>query len=142
MTYVLIALGADGDSIRSEKVDPLKLQSDLAQFSGTALCHRWNKLFYKIVLSDGAKYLAEQAGAYWLMDAIASYQHEAKFRGEDFQVWELIVHGSNAILVAGDGNGNKLVSQRIPYTDFPLHTVKLYLERSENLAVIMLPGEH
>jgi hypothetical protein len=51
--------------------------SDLAGFTGTTKWHRWSPLFPKMVMTDGALYVAENAGkhgAFWLMDAIASYQ--------------------------------------------------------------------
>src|SRR5579862_343785 len=64
------------------------LLNELAGFSGSMEWHRFN-LDRRHLLTDGALYLAEKAGAFWLMDVIASYQGEAKFRGEDFQVWKI-----------------------------------------------------
>jgi hypothetical protein len=32
--------------------------------------------------------MADEAGAYWLLDIIASYQTDVKIRRERFQVWE------------------------------------------------------
>lgn len=120
-----------------------KLESDLRQFSGSEEYHKWSYLFKDQVLTDGAKYLAEKAGAYWLMDAIASHQKLPKLRNESFQVWRLTVtrnkQGSKeATLVADDGNDNVLARQRIPFTDFPLDKIKLYLVDN----IIMLPNEY
>ena len=60
---------------------PLKdKQSQLAQFSGTDGYIRWSPLFPRMVLTDGAKFVADNggtSGAYWLMDAIASHQPKA-----------------------------------------------------------------
>ena len=47
-----------------------ELSSILRQFTGTAHYYR---LHNEVVLKDGAKYLADEARCYWLMDAIASY---------------------------------------------------------------------
>ncbi|MFM7008029.1 MAG: DUF6876 family protein, partial [Betaproteobacteria bacterium] len=44
--------------------------TQLTQFTGTERYHRLNR---KCLLTDGTKYLAEAAGAFWLMDAAASY---------------------------------------------------------------------
>lgn len=49
-----------------------KNEIDLSQFYGTENLYRWNSLT-KSVLTDGCKYLAEVAGAYWLFDAIDSH---------------------------------------------------------------------
>ena len=42
----------------------------LAHFIGT---EHYYRLTPSAVLTDGTKYLAEGAGAFWLMDAVASY---------------------------------------------------------------------
>ena len=52
-------------------------QAVLAGFSGTEEYHRYSPLFRRMLLTDGAKYVADNGGghgAYWLMDAIASHQ--------------------------------------------------------------------
>ncbi len=50
------------------------LDLDLSGFTGTDHYYRWSSLFRNCLLTDGTHYLAETAGAYWLMDAIASHQ--------------------------------------------------------------------
>jgi hypothetical protein len=95
-----------------------------------------------VILTDGAKWLAENAGAYWLMDAIASYQGYARVRSEPFQVWRLKVKDQSAVLTCDDGNDNILVTQRIAYTDFPLPEVKLYAALGDGRLVVMLPQEY
>jgi hypothetical protein len=44
--------------------------------------------------------MADEAGAYWLLDIIASYQTDAKIRREPFQVWELKLSVCDLIVVA------------------------------------------
>lgn len=87
--------------------------------------------------TDGVKYLADKAQAYWLIDIIESYQ--PRLRNEEFQTWhiKLDAKGSRATVWAEDGNGNVLVTQKIPYTDFPLSHYKLFVENG----IIMLPQE-
>lgn len=79
------------------------------------------------------------------MDAIASHQTNKKVAAEPFQVWKLTVNEQKqAALVCTDGNETVLVSQEIPYSDFPLSEITLYAEQSDYLAgrVVMLTSEY
>lgn len=96
----------------------------------------------RFVYTDGVKYVAEKAGAYWLIDAIASHQTARVARACDgFQCWSLTKNksGSGAVLRCTDGNSSKpAVSQRIKYTDFPLpagESFHFYLENGVLLLV-------
>ena len=60
-------------------------ETDLDQFTGTSQYYQY---MAGLKLTDGVKYIADEAGAYWLLDIIASYQTDAKIRREPFQVWE------------------------------------------------------
>lgn len=120
------------------------LEDGLPQFCGTENWHRFSAIS-SLVITDGVKYLADTAGAYWLLDVIASYQR--RLRGQEFQTWILNVttagsaitgHRTSAVVTCEDGNGNKLLSQAIPYTDFPLDTIKLFCIDG----VILLPNEN
>jgi hypothetical protein len=81
--------------------------TDLAQFTGTEQWYR-HSINRNILYTDGAQYVAEHGGAYWLLDEIALIQpYDAKVAAEDFQVWTLTVHSDKtATLTCGDGNGN------------------------------------
>jgi len=125
------------------KIDDSFNQNDLRQFSGTENYYAWSILFPRFKLTDGTKYLSEKAQAYWLMDVIGSYQCNQKFRNEGFQVWKLKkTKDDEAIVVAEDGNGNKLATQKIPYTDFfekyKGDEITLYFTNE----VIILPSEY
>ena len=80
-----------------------------------------------------------KAGAYWLIDEIAFQQFHPRVKREEFQAWMLKVDldESTAVLQCEDGNGRVLCSKTIPYTDFPLNEIKIYV--SDN--VILLPCE-
>ena len=93
-----------------------------------------------VVFTDGVKVMAEECEAYWLINAIASYQCEEKIKDEPFQVWTLeMLEGRKAILKADDGNGNILATQEIPFTDFPLpEGIKIYLTNG----TLLLPSEY
>jgi len=119
------------------KVTESELRTELGQFIGT---ENHYKYMFGLVLTDGAKYLAERAGCFWLLDIIASYR-----RKEPFQVWELKVNRNHAenepmavVTMKEDTNEPELVRQEIPYTDFPMDSVKLFLIDN----VILLPSEY
>ena len=124
-----------------------ELTSGLPHFIGTEsytrLPYPW--LNTNLLLTDGAKYLAETAGAFWLMDAIAFHQITPAVSCEPFQVWKLTVSESGkSVLSCTDGNQNTLTSMEIEYTDFPLPEITLYAEQSDYLGgrVVMLPSEY
>ena len=114
-----------------------KLKSNLSQYIGT-------ENFYRItsrhILTDGTKYLAENANCFWLMTAVAS--HLPKNFHDYFAVAELKVKGNSATLILDDGNGNVFARQSIEYTDFPLNEIKLYCSFDGEYWVIMLTSEY
>jgi hypothetical protein len=110
----------------------------LPLFTGTQAYYRISP---SAVLTDGTKYLAEQAGAYWLMDAIAIFLPQ--FTGkEDFISAKLTVTGSKAQLTLDDGNCRVLDRQQIDFTDFPLQSIQLYACWGGDFWVLMLPSEY
>lgn len=127
---------------RMAALDPAELASDLRQFTGGGGYTRTG--FPPVLITAGVRYLCEAASSWWLVDVIASHQTSRKVRPEEFQVWNLTVGRSGgASIVADDGNGNKIATQRIPYTDFPLPKIKLYCVRNPGeTPVVMLPGEY
>lgn len=127
-------------------------QSDLDQCCGTEGYTRWG-MFRNIVVTDGALFVAKNGGtngAFWLFDAIASYQHKLlKTQGlREFQLWTLKVtgEGSNrsAVLTCqADSDKKPVVTQKIEYTDFDLDEIKFYVEPlDEKTWVILLTSEH
>jgi hypothetical protein len=120
------------------KQDTAALEADLAQFCGTET--HWRHRTSRLTYTDGVKFLAEKAGAFWLIDLVASHQ-TARLRREEFQIWTLAVDRDKRPMAVAtcqaDTNATVLVRQEIEYTDFPLPSVKLYLEDR----VLMLPGE-
>lgn len=111
---------------------------ELAQFTGSANWYR-HPLVRSVLYTDGVKFIAERAGAYWLIDEIALSQFgEPALKGEEFQLWTLIVDATAALLRCDDGNGRVLLEKQIDYTDFPEPGIKLYFTDG----VIMLPGEY
>jgi hypothetical protein len=76
----------------------------LCQFTSSTNWYR-HSLIPRILYTDGAKYVADVAGAYWLLDYIAIAQRiETTVRAEAFQVWKLDVKNSAATSTCEDGN--------------------------------------
>lgn len=121
----------EAHNIRSE------LEAGLAMHTGSARWFRhWTR---RLVYTEGVQYLAEKASAYWLIDLVASWCPHPRLRDEEFVVWKLTVRPDRtATAIADDGNGRKLARQDIPWTDFPLDEVSLYL--TDN--TLLLPGEY
>src|SRR5271169_754414 len=92
----------------------------MSQFHGSENWYR-HGLVRSILFTDGAKYVADTAGAYWLLDEIALAQKfEPAVQGEEFQVWKLTVQpDSTATLTCEDGNDHTVFTKAIPFTDFP-----------------------
>ena len=177
-----------------------EIRNGLAQFTGSELFHaHWLRRF---VYTDGVEYLAEKCGAYWLLDAIASWQPEAMKDGKlrEIQFWRLVVKPARAPGIPGlpqfkclpannlnpvtpgirpcggpmgtknhrdvegvepeasdvmappaagedrrtavlycDRDANDVAfKQEIPFTDFPLEAIQLYLSNG----VLLLPSEY
>ena len=118
------------------------LEQELRQFTGTENYYALSPLFRSFVLTDGARYLADAAGAWWLMDAVAS--HLGSYKNEGFVVAKLLrAKASNAwILRLEDGNDEVLADQIIEYSDFPLDEITLYVIQQDDLWVILLTSEY
>jgi hypothetical protein len=101
----------------------------------------YNPLFKGIKYTEGVKAMANKNHAYWLIDAISAAQIKSNVKREPFQVWVLTVNQikGSAILTMDDGNGRTPVyMEKIPYTDFPLPTIKIWVDDN----VMLLPEEY
>lgn len=110
----------------------------LGQFTGTG---RYYRISRRHLLTDGTRYLAEQAACFWLMDAIASHLDEID-AAEWFMVIKTTVKRRGAVIVYEDGNGTELARQEIPCTELPLAHIDLYACWDTKQWVIMLPSEY
>ena len=126
-------------------------QLDLAQFTGDLKRYR-HPLNGTVIYTPGVQYLAETAGAYWLIDAIASYltpSFLAKAAAEDSRVadmhfWSLTVHndGSASLEARADSPCQPFVRQRIEHTDFPLDSINIWAGYDGVHWTLYLPSEH
>lgn len=114
-------------------------KENLRQFTGSEYWYR-HGINRNILFTDGAKFVADEGGAYWLLDAIAICQrYEKRVSAEEFQLWKLKVAADRtATLTCNDGNDNIVYTQNIESTDFPLDEITLYFMNN----TIYLPSEH
>ena len=64
---------------------------------------------------------------------------QKKVAAEEFQLWKLTVKDDHtAMLSCEDGNGQKVFSKKIEFTDFPLDEISFYF--TDN--TILLPSEY
>jgi hypothetical protein len=125
------------ESLMSKRpaLDPLML----AQFTGSQHFYR-HSLVREVLYTEGAQYVADTAGAHWLLDEIALAQrYIIPVKREDFQVWDLKVDAAQAgVLTCGDGNGREVYSKSVPFSDFPEPGIRFYYADW----VIHLPSEY
>lgn len=111
---------------------------DLNQFTGTEVWYRY-PLLSGYLYTEGVQHVAQEGQAYWLINDIFDHQRNITVSRHPFQVWNLTVNDDDsAILMVDDGDYNKITRQQIPYTNFPLRSIKFYLADK----VLMLPSEY
>ncbi len=161
MQVELLSAGGPAERKRFYRMLAGKLERELAYFSGTERWYRHRGFWrHEILLTDGVMHLAQSGGrnggtAFWLVDAIASYQGEKVLARHPFQVWKLTVTESDdrsrsARLVCTNGNNEKpIVEQKIEYTDFLLEEIQLYASVEpvdeagrKKRVIILLPSEY
>jgi hypothetical protein len=121
------------------EVNAEKIENYMAQCNGCDhhTRHGFNR---SMIYTSGVEFVAETAGAFWLIDAIASHCSKTKLmqdrRLRDFQIWSLKTNlkKKTAVLECLADDGEKpVVCQRIPFTDFCLPELKMYVERGGNV---------
>lgn len=130
--------------------NPLTLDN-LREFTGSTEWYR-HSLTAKAVYTEGVRYLAENGGAYWLIDAIVSHLFTPTMkraivkddRLSDMQFWRLEVsEDRKAVLTCrADSDVKPAITQRIPYTDFPLSAIDIWCGFDGSRWTLYLPSEH
>jgi hypothetical protein len=113
--------------------------NELRQFTGSEMQYNY-MLGYR--LTEGAKYVADECGAYWLMDVIVSYYFDARinsFWGIQRWVFEVNLYQNEGVVKCYTTNDEvPSIVQKIPFTDFPVEKIELYCQSK----VIFLPREN
>ena len=110
---------------------------DLSQFYGTEHYHKTFLFNPKLVHTDGVQYFADQAGAFWLLDIIATEVYPLT-KKNPFLVITMTVADKKAKLVVDDGDDNWIYQRNIDFTDCPDGEYRFYLIGE----VLMLPSEY
>lgn len=112
------------------------LLADLQQFTGT---ENWYRHYFirDVTFTDGVKYFAETAGAWWFVDDCI-IEYSPLMREHGFLTITLDVSNSKAKITVDDGNDNVLATREIPYTDCPDGTYRFYFTND----VLLLPSEY
>lgn len=129
-----------------------RIEAALRQFTGSFERYR-HQINRRVIYTPGVKYLAETAGAYWLIDAIASWIGSHTFnqalekdeRVQWLHFWRLNVdqEQSTAVLTAVPDSGEAaFITQKVPFTDFPLNETCLWAGFDGHHWVLYLPSEH
>jgi len=119
------------------KLSREELLEQLPHFTGTEQ-HWHHPYFSGYYYTDGIRFIAQKAEAYWLLVHILSNQKIPDLKGQEFQVWRMKVADSSAVITVEDGDKNILKKFDIPFTDFPLNELTLWVEGN----VLLLPSEH
>ena len=124
-----------------EKMTAEELQTALMHFTGT---EQWYRVSLTGIVTDGVKFLCDKAECYWLIDVITSYYPRMKIGS--FAMVKLTVNqetgeGKFIMVDSFDDDGKTYnycyAKQTIPFTDFPLPEINLYIEKG----IICLPSE-
>ena len=113
----------------------MTLQTDLTEFTGTLEYHKLT--FSPMLATDGVKYFADKAKAYWLISDIAAV-HYIKRRKYDFITIKVVCDGNTARAFYSDGDGNNFYKQEYTITDLPQGEYKFFLTDD----VLMLSSEY
>lgn len=114
-----------------------ELITRMQQYTGTMNYHKLT--LTSLLATDGILMIAEKAGAYWLIDAIGSYQANPKVKSLLIQFWTLEVKDNTAVLYCVEDYGMpRIIEQEIDYTNFPEGSWKFYVQNE----IMMLPGEY
>ena len=104
-----------------------------------------------MIYTPGIKHVAEQAGAYWLIDELAfaisgnPVQHAGRAdpRILELHFWRLDTKDGSAILTArADSDVEPFYCKDIPYTDFPLDWIDIWAAFDGEHWTLYLPSEH
>jgi len=132
-------------------LSPAQLREQLRQFTGSASFYR-HPLNPLVIYTEGVQFLAEEAGAYWLLDAVASYFGSGVMRAAiaadvrlgAMQFWTLTVAENQTaeLVMRVDGGEKPAIRQEIGYTDFPLPAADIWAAFDGKHWTLYLPSEH
>lgn len=121
---------------------PDQIEECLRNFTGSEEWVQYSPtLFPTVVLTDGARFVAQECGAFWLMDTISSHLPKVN---DHFAVITLSRTGTQAVLTIADDDPASVIyaKQEFEYTDFPLDGIKMYAAYDGTYWCLMLRTEY
>lgn len=130
----------------------MTVNDHLNHFTGTNGYHRFG-LSSKVVATDGTIFLAKEAGAYWLLDAISSHitagdKNVRQLARDGMLFWNCKMNNKGGCVLTAryDSDQPNLVEQKIPYTDLKeklgADEVDIWSAPQDDLIVLMLKSEY
>jgi hypothetical protein len=127
------------------------LLTELHQFTGDLQRYR-HQLNRRLLYTPGVRFLAESAGAYWLIDAVASWLGTPQYRAavandgriDDLHFWRLTVRENHSATLAAraDSDVPPFLVQKIEFTDFCMESIDLWCGFDGQHYTLYLPSEH
>ena len=136
--------------------EAVQLQAELRHYTGDLERVR-HPLKRQLIYTPGVHHLAEAAGAYWLIDIVASWIGSHTFEQErrsnpsieGLHTWSLEVAEDASAVVRAFGDNPEppfapkvFITQRIPFTDFILPEINLWCGFDGEHWTLYLPSEH
>jgi hypothetical protein len=110
---------------------------DLSQFYGTENYYKTCLFSPNLKHTDGVQYFAEQAGAFWFLDIIATEVYPLT-KKEPFLSIKMTVINWTAQITVENGDLKTLKTKKIEYTDCPQGLYEFFLTDD----VLMLTSEY
>lgn len=129
--------GKGENTMNNEEIKEFK--NNLAQFCGSE--DFFSTQFIRgFVYTEGVRYFAEKAGAYWLVDDVALFfKNKVKMTG--FATVKAISKNNKVRLVLED-EGVKYGEKRYSFSDLPEGEWLFYLQYDGQRVFMMLPSEY
>lgn len=113
------------------------LRAELANYYGSEHSYP-HSLVRDTSYTDGARAFFQKAGAYWLLDILAT-EPAIRRQGQEFAAVTLLVGSdAKAVISVTDGNDNEVFRRDLTFTTCPPGTWKFFIQNR----TIMLPSEY
>lgn len=117
----------------------------LAHFTGTTQWHLTNRGMLgnpPLYATDGTLYVAQEGGAFWLLDIVWSVLPEVRrAEGRATAILDVDLSERCGTFKLFDRRGTLLYQQTIEYTDFPLPRLELVVTHEGDRGICCLPAE-
>ncbi|MDA8746445.1 hypothetical protein N9N28_17615 [Rubripirellula amarantea] len=124
---------------------------DLRQFSGDLVRYR-HPLNRQVIYTPGVRHVAEEGGAYWLIDAIACHigspafnraaQRDDRIAAMHFWTLDMDSRFCGVLTARADSPETPFIAQRLEFTDFPLDIIYIWAAFDGEHWTLYLPSEH